>query len=944
MAKDIFFPQFFSKVRLDKEVQFSDKMSMNKKIVWVALVGAACAAALPEKTWADLSIVKLETNYGDIVLELYPDDAPVSVANFLSYANRGFYDGLIFHRVIEEFMIQAGAFDPDLYSFLENDPNTADPEWWKNPEFYHEPNEPIINESDNGLLNERGTIAMARQTGLNSANSQFFINHADNPHLDPTSGNNGYAVFGRVIDGLDVVDAIAQLPTSEVDPAFEDLPDDPVIMLQVNELYSFDDTSDDFSQTPFLRASDGIERTFLGQVRFEGQQYNQQFSLDSHLEINGLRWQQTALENAQIDSFTLLLAKDTEQKLWILQYILNEGTEQEERLVDPNNPLDILLLEQFTPDNMLFRLINGNYNPENVADPNHTIIIGDGDDAVTRKIVSFSGRLTGLDAYGDNLVVVQTAKPKQDPFGWSYYHQSVGLVLSLSETSDDPADPNFYDPNDAGFTYRERTGWRLSWYGQSEPTFHPDSSDLGAVPFFHLVPGDIRIYRGQGLYDDHEYRLTASWENLLGVNCLTLTETAVPQGAKPDRTLWLATDTTGLVWVFKDRSGGLTHFQAVKVDQIIPATVYPDIHLRLASGQLETGTSVSSGQPPDQEITEIVSQDQSLERWPQFNEELVLVKTTADPNSDVLAWSYYHDSVGLILDLRPEGFPPDAEPNQIDPNDNGWIRTVPSNLEKIILKFTADENRQSPSDSFQAAGRFAAAPDDFAAGSLYVRVGPWHAAIDTEQVQQLRSRNKTYLVYDGSPDGIATIILLFDPTKGKFSFSGQKVNLTGLIDPVPVDIAVGSYFASAVGAMKGNRKPPMRFLQEYTDALRLKRFRFVFDNGPDSYTSYGLTLHGDIATRLTPLDLTQTDLTIKFGTKTYNLDAGDLVKRKNKNKYVYHHNSKNPRRVEFDLDKFTFKLVIKRDHLSKLPQQFRIQFEAAENEGFDEWLLVQPDN
>ena len=147
---------------------------MNKNIVWVALVGAACAAALPEKTRADLSIVKLETNYGEIVLELYPDDAPVSVANFLSYANRGFYDGLIFHRVIDEFMIQTGAFDPDLYTYLENDPNTADPEWWKNPEFYHEPNEPIINESNNGLLNERGTIAMARQTGLNSANSQFF--------------------------------------------------------------------------------------------------------------------------------------------------------------------------------------------------------------------------------------------------------------------------------------------------------------------------------------------------------------------------------------------------------------------------------------------------------------------------------------------------------------------------------------------------------------------------------------------------------------------------------------------------------------------------------------------------------------------------------------------------------------------------------------------------
>ena len=917
---------------------------MNTKIVWFALVGAACAAALPERTRADLSIVKLETNYGDIVVELYPDDAPVSVENFLSYAHRGFYDGLIFHRVIEDFMIQGGAFDPDLYTYLDDDPNTTEPEWWKNPLFYHEPNEPIINESDNGLLNERGTISMARQADLNSANSQFFINHADNPHLDPSSGNNGYAVFGRVIDGLDVVDVIAQLPTSEVDPAFEDLPDDPVIMQQVRELYSFDETSGDFSQTPFLRAHDGTVRTFLGQVRFAGQQYTQQFSLESRFEIESLRWQQTALENAQIDSFTLLLAKDIEENLWILQYILNEGTDQEDRLVDPNNPLDILPFEQFTEENMLFRLINVDYNPDNLADPNNTIIIGQGDDAIAQEIVSFNGSLTGLDAYGDNLVVVQHAEPNQSPSGWSYYHDTVGLVLSLQETSADPADPNFYDPEDAGFTYRQRTGWRLSWYGQSEPTFHPDSSDLSGVPFFHIVPGDIRIYRGQGLYADADYRLTASRENLLGVNCLTLRETAAPQWSKPDRTLWLSSDTTGLVWVFKDVSSGLTNFQAVEVDQIIPATVYPDMHLRLASGQFETGTSITTGEEPVAQTTEIVSETESLETRPEFNEELVLIKTITDPNSNVLSWSYYHDSVGLVLDLWPQDFPPDAEPNQIDPNDNGWIRTEPTDLSDIILKFTADDNRQSPSDSFQATGFYAATPDDFAAGQLYVRVGPWHATIDTEQLQQLQSRKKTYLAYEGSPDAIATIILLFDPTKGKFSFSGQKVNLTGLTDPIPVDISVGSYFGSGIGGMKGNRTPPMQFLQEYTDALRLKRYRFVFDNGPDSYTSYGLTLHGDISTRLTPIDLTQKDVTIKFGSKTYNLDAGDLAKLKNKNKYVYRNNSDNPRRVEFDLDKYTFKVVIKRDHLSKLPQQLRIQFEAAEDEDFDEWLLVQPDN
>jgi len=916
---------------------------MKTKIFALALAGVACAAVLPQPARADITYVKLETNFGDIVVELYPDDAPVSVENFLSYVNRDFYDDLIFHRVIENFMIQGGAFDADLYTYLDDDPNTTDPEWSRNPLFYHEPNEPIINESDNGLLNKRGTISMARQTDPDSATSQFFINHQDNPHLDPSSGNDGYAVFGRVIRGMDVVDAIAQVPTSLAAPGFEDLPVDPVIIERVWEIRSFDQTSDDFEQTPFLKALQDIERTYLGQVQYEGQQYTHQFSNETHLGIDALRWQQTAGEGAEIDSFSLLLARDTQEKLWILQYILNEGQEHQERLVDPNNPVDIVPFEQYTEENMWFRLINGGYDPDNLADPNHTIVIGQGPDAMTQEIISFSGSLPGLDAYEGNLVVVQHSKSNETPTGWSYYHDSVGLVLTLDQTSDDPTNPNYYDPNDPGFTYQGRTGWRLSWYGQSEPTFHPDSSDLSDVPFLHLAPGDIRTYRGQGLYADADYRLTASRGNFLGVNCLTLMEAAIPEWSRPDRTLCLARDTTGSVWIFKDVIGGVTYFEAVDVDQVIPTTVYPDMHLRLVSGDFQSGTSITTGDEPDQEIAEIVSESESLEKWPEFNEELVLVKTTTDPNSDVRTWSYYHGSIGLVLDLRPEGFPPDAEPNQIDPNDNGWHLTDATDLADIMLKFTADDNRQSPCDSFQASGVFAAAPDDFAAGQLYVRVGPWHAAIDTEQLQQLQSRNKTWLAYEGSPDGIASIILLFDLTKGKFSFVGEMVDLTSLAEPVPVEIVVGSYAGSGIGSMKGNQKPPMQFLQDYKDALRMKRFRFVFDNGPNAYNSYSLTIHGDISTRLWPVDLTEKEITINFY-KTYSLQAGDLKRVKNKNKYVYRHSSENLRRVEFNLDNNTFKVVIKKDHLGSLPRDFRLQFEAAEDEFFDQLLSVESNN
>lgn len=141
--------------------------------------------------------VTIHTNRGDIRLELYPEAAPKTVENFLQYANDGFYAGTIFHRVISHFMIQGGGMTPDM-----NRKQTRDP---------------IINEADNGLKNLRGTIAMARTNEINSATSQFFINVEVNGALDHTGTANsrawGYAVFGRVIDGMDVVDDIRFVPT-----------------------------------------------------------------------------------------------------------------------------------------------------------------------------------------------------------------------------------------------------------------------------------------------------------------------------------------------------------------------------------------------------------------------------------------------------------------------------------------------------------------------------------------------------------------------------------------------------------------------------------------------------------------------------------------------------------------------------------------------------------
>ncbi len=141
-------------------------------------------------------VVEMKTTAGTITIELYPDKAPKTVENFLAYVDAGFYNGTVFHRVIKGFMIQGGGFTRGMKQ--------------------KETRPPIPNEADNGLKNERGTIAMARTYQPHSATSQFFINLVDNRFLDfkdKSLKGWGYCVFGKVIDGMDAVDTIAKLPT-----------------------------------------------------------------------------------------------------------------------------------------------------------------------------------------------------------------------------------------------------------------------------------------------------------------------------------------------------------------------------------------------------------------------------------------------------------------------------------------------------------------------------------------------------------------------------------------------------------------------------------------------------------------------------------------------------------------------------------------------------------
>lgn len=156
--------------------------------------------------------VTVRTSLGDFVIELFPDDAPITVQNFLQYVDDGFYAGTIVHRVIPGFVVQGGGLSADL-SEKETRP-------------------PIVNEAVNGLANLRGTVAMARTDDPDSAASQFFVNLADNFALDTSLQRLGYAVFGRVVQGMDVVDRIAAMPTETRD-GIDDLPVEDVIIVDV---------------------------------------------------------------------------------------------------------------------------------------------------------------------------------------------------------------------------------------------------------------------------------------------------------------------------------------------------------------------------------------------------------------------------------------------------------------------------------------------------------------------------------------------------------------------------------------------------------------------------------------------------------------------------------------------------------------------------------------
>ena len=193
---------------------------MHLKLILVVLVGLVSGGcvSLPTKGKAMNTTIIIETSKGTMKAELWADKAPKTVENILQYVDSGYYDGLVFHRIIKGFMIQGGGFDLRMEKKATKDP--------------------VKNEARSDVRNERGTLSMARTMDVDSGTSQFFVNHADNAaldHRDKTDQGYGYCVFGELIDGLDVLDAIAGVKTG-VMGGYRDIPVEPVVIKSIRRV------------------------------------------------------------------------------------------------------------------------------------------------------------------------------------------------------------------------------------------------------------------------------------------------------------------------------------------------------------------------------------------------------------------------------------------------------------------------------------------------------------------------------------------------------------------------------------------------------------------------------------------------------------------------------------------------------------------------------------
>ena len=740
---------------------------------------------------------------------------------------------------------------------------------------------------------------------------------------------------------------------------------------------TFDDSSSfDFSDVAFVRATDGDRRSYVGQGDFAGMVYEQAFDLHSYYSIRWLKWAQARHTEGGVDPFYIYLARDSLGSIWVAQYYVNNV-----RVYLADSAYEAKLLSEFD-DNVLFRLVSGLYNSDDPGDAINTFTVEEDEAVVTYEITGFSSELEAYPYYGNDIVQVRrTSDQEGDGIDWMYYDESVGLAIELFDTSDESGESSYFDP--AGSTVDgELNGWRLGWYGEPAPSFErSESADFSAAPFVGAEPGDVRLYRGQGGLEGASYLITygvepivapsgepllydtdfgpyATDEDYSGFNGLTISENEDTLGLRHSRRYVVARDSDDGLWLFRTVVDGVTTFEAGYLDQIVPFSRSEEFWLLLMNGDADTDTVLTDETGAVPETEQVIATDASLDAFEDLEEELFLTRWHSGSVEDPVdvQWSYWHESVGRVLELWPvwqqEGsVEPSTDPNLIDPEGDGWLLTEPEEFDDALrIKVRPGRVRGAEEDVFHLVGVCSAEASDFEAGEVLLRVGPYHFTFDTSEFVSVVSGN-VFRYRGAAQEGPGVFSVVFDLRSGRFVVVGRRVDLTGLSEPVVVDLLVGDcYMTSAAADVVGPRVLSLRLLMGQQDALEWTTYRHSSDNSLNSSSSYSLLVAGQIATQIHPVDLTGKEVTITWGSNSFTIPAADdddrsLVRLGRRNRFVYRDRGQRLRSACFDFDQGTFRFSISRGSSLGKPtlgnsQNLTIRFETESDTYFEETVTV----
>ena len=334
----------------------------------------------------------------------------------------------------------------------------------------------------------------------------------------------------------------------------------------------------------------------------------------------------------------------------------------------------------------------------------------------------------------------------------------------------------------------------------------------------------------------------------------------------------------------------------------------------------------------------IVGFNESLGVFPDFDDELVQVRSAIEPDPVIADWRWNHESQGLVLEVI------NSSPDQgaVDPNGHGWRFLIPDLLEDLSISFKSGKSRTTPSDSFKLTGAFDVDQETVANNTLYFFIGPFEEAIEGSDFKQ--SNNDMVFTFKGVSNGGGKLFMQINFKKSSFELRADKVNLTGLEEPVYVEMVVGNFFIAGQASIRKDKPLPMAFRQGMSNSLRVDHFRHVSDDKSGFSQSRLLKLKGAIATEVIPNGLEGEEITVIWENDTFTIPAGDpntpaLVRKGQGQKYVYRSKTESIRRAVIDLDRHEFEFTIRSSGLAEptgTGQDFSVQFDVTNDDPFDE--------